>query len=260
MKRIVILSLVLAVAAGCMSGTKKQFTLTVDPPDAKITVIDQPDKPGTSYTSPAHISALVPLDPALAGHSRVVISRDDYKTTELLLGSVQGSSIRIKLAKALQYRLKYRLLTPTPSDELVFEDRVVAVRITPRESDFDLKIDNLSGRPLTILWDKADYTDVAYRTHQLIHSGIDPKLLGDRIPPQTIEAGGTLRESVMSEDAVVVRKKDKKLVASPLFDLNKESALLLKGKTVSIFLPLELDRAIIPTYTFTILIEDVIKE
>ena len=107
----------------------------MDPPDAQITVIARADQPGESYHSPANISVRVPENRTLAAQSRVVISRENYKTIVLPLSSVQGNSVRIKLAKALQYRLKYSLLTPVRSDELAYQDRVLAVRIIPREQN-----------------------------------------------------------------------------------------------------------------------------
>jgi hypothetical protein len=260
MKRILILALALAVTAGCASGVKKQFTLIVDPPDAQITVIARADQPGASYHSPANISVHIPDNRSTAAQSRVVISRENYKTAVLLLSSVQGSSVRIKLAKALQYRLKYRLLTPVRSDELAFQDRILAVRIMPREQHIDLKIDNLTQKPLTILWDTASYTDASSRQHQIIHSGIKLENRAQRVPPQTIPPGGTLQEWVMPESAIEYLGKKEGYVTKPLFVLDNESALALKGRTVNLFLPVELDRAIIPDYNFSILIEDVIKE
>ena len=98
MKKIVILALALLAAAGCVTVKQPQFTLTVDPPDAQIDVIGRGDLPGTSYRSPANIP--IPTDHAMAAQSRVVISHKDYKTTVLLLSSVQGDSVRISLQKA----------------------------------------------------------------------------------------------------------------------------------------------------------------
>ena len=262
MRRILILALTLtlAAAAGCASGVKKQFTLTVDPPDAQITVIARGDQPGESYRSPAAISVFIPEDHILAAQGRVVISRENYKTTVLPLSSVKSDSIRIKLVKAIQYRLKYSLLTPVRSDDLAFRDKILAIRLVPREQQIELKIDNLTQRPLTILWDRADYTDAMNRRHRIIHSGIKLENRADRVPPQIIPAGGSLQESVMPESSIVHIGGEKGYVAKPLFVLDSDSALSLKGSTVNLFLPVELDRAIIPDYSFTIKIEDVIKE
>jgi len=261
MKRILVLALALAATVGCASsGIKKQFTLTVDPPDAQITVITTAGQPGGPYHSPANISVQVPVDRSLAAQSRVVISRENYKTIVLPLSSVQGTSVRIKLAKAIQYRLKYGLITPVRSNDLAYQDRVLAVRIMPREQNIEFKIDNLTQQPLKILWDTASYTDASGRQHRVIHSGIKWEKRSERVPPQTILPGETLQGWVMPESSIAYSAEKKGYVAKPLFVLDSESALALKGRTVNLFLPIELDRAIIPNYSFTIEIEDVIKE
>jgi hypothetical protein len=257
MKKIVFLALVLLAAAGCAPVTK-QFTLTVDPPDAQIEVIGQGDQPGTSYHSPANI--VFPADHAMAAQSRIVISRKDYKTTMLPLSSVQGDSVRVRLQKEFQYRLKYSLVAPARSDDLTFRDKILAVTIVPRDKHIDLKIDNLTQKPLAILWDKADYTDVMDQTHRLIPSDTRGENRGRQVPPQTIPVGGSLQASVMPESSIGYSGEMRGYVVKPLFDLDSDSALLLKDKTVSIFLPIAIDGAIIPNYNIRLKIEEVIKD
>ncbi len=259
MRRILILALVLISAAGC-AGVKKRFTLTVDPPDAQITVIADSGRPGEPYHSPANISVRIPADHALAAQSRVVISRENYKTTVLQLSSVQSDSVRIKLAKASQYRLKYSLLTPLRSEDLSFRDRLVSVRIVPMEKHIEFRIDNLSQKPVTLVWEKASYTDAVSRVHRIIPSAVKWENRAGRIPPQVIPAGGSLQESILPENAIEYAGEQKGYVAKPLFVLDGDSALSLKGRTINLFLPVEVDRAIIPDYSFTVRIDDVIKE
>jgi hypothetical protein len=258
MKKILILAIVLLAAAACVAPAVKQFTLIVDPPDAQIEVTGQGDQPANPYRSPAKIS--IPADQTVAAQSRIVISRKDYKTTVLQLKNMQrDSSIRIKLLKAVQYRLKYSLVGPVPSADLTFRDNIFAVTITPRDLNFDLKIENLAQKPIAMLWDTADYTDVRYQRHKIFPSTIKAEERSGRIPSQTIPAGGSLQVSVTPVDALSYAG-EKGYVIKPLFDLDNDSALSLKGKTVSIFLPVGIDGAIIPNYIFKIRIEDVVKE
>jgi hypothetical protein len=259
MKKILVLAAALIAAAGCAPAVKeRQFTLIVDPPDAQIEVIGQGGQPAKPYRSPARIS--IPADQAAAAQSRIVISRKDYKSTVLQLKNMQGdSSIRIKLLKAVQYRLKYSLAGPVNAPDLTFRDNILAVTITPRDLNFDLKIENLAGKPIAMLWDMADYTDARYQRHKIFPSTIKAEERGGRIPAQTIPAGGSLQVSVTPVDALSYAG-EKGYVIKPLFELDNDSALSLKGKTVSIFLPIQIDRAIIPNYIFKIKIEDVVKE
>jgi hypothetical protein len=153
------------------------------------------------------------------------------------------------------------LVAPVPSEDLTFRDKILAVTIVPRDQHIDLKIDNLTRKPLTILWDKADYTDVMNQSHRIILSGIKKGVnRGNRVPPQTIPVGGSLQESVMPENSIAYSGEKKGYVVKPLFVLDSDRALSLKGKTVSIFLPVAIDGAMIPDYNFRIKIEDVIKD
>jgi hypothetical protein len=229
----------------------------VDPPDAQIEVTGQGDTPGKSYHSPALIS--VPTDKAPAAQGRLVITRKDYKTMVLMLSSVRGDSLRINLQKAFRYRLKYSLVGPAKSADLTFRDKIVAVTIVPREKNFDLKIENLTQKPISILWDSADYTDVRDQSHRIFPSTVKMENKGDRIPPHTIPIGGSLQVAVTPEDSISYAGT-KGYVVKPLFVLDSDSAPSLKDKTVSIFLPVAIDGAIIPNYMFKIKIEDVIKE
>jgi hypothetical protein len=146
MRKIVILALVLLTAAGC-APVAKQFTLTVDPPDSQIDVIGKGGPPSTSYHSPAIIS--IPTDNALAAQSRIVISHKSYQTTVLLLSSVHVDSLKIRLQKAPNlYHLKYSLIAPAKSDELIFRDKILAVTIVPRDDRVDLKVENRRKSPL----------------------------------------------------------------------------------------------------------------
>ena len=137
---------------------------------------------------------------------------------------------------------------------------MIAVTITPRDQHIDLKIDNLTQKPLTILWDMADYTDVMGQSHRIVPAGIKGENRGNRVPPQAIPVGGSLQASVMPEDSIAYSGEKKGYVVKPLFDLDSDSALSLKGKTVSIFLPVAINGALIPDYNFRIKIEDVIKD
>jgi hypothetical protein len=97
------------------------------------------------------------------------------------------------------------------------------------------------------------------QSRRVILSRINLENRGNRIPPQTIPVGGSLQESILPENAITYTGKEKGYVVKPLFELNSDSALSLKDKTVSIFLPVVLDGALIPDSNFKIKIEDVIK-
>lgn len=260
MKRIAILAVLAITAAGCASDSKKRFTLIVDPPDAQITVLAGRDRPEQSYRSPADISLSVPVDKAEAAKARVEIKREGFKPQVINVSSVQAETVRIRLEKLNRYRLKYRLLRPVASEELVYRDRILAVQISPGERQIDLKILNLTQKPISILWDRAEYTDFMNRQHELMPSGIKPQNRNNPVPPQVIPAGGSLQQAVLLKSGFFYSPEKKEYISSPLFPLDSDAALSLKGRTLALFLPVEMDRAIIPDYNFILEITDVVKE
>lgn len=260
MKKIFILGCIIAIGTGCASGVKKQFTLIVQPPDAQITVIPSNDEPGQQYSSPADITVYVPEDPAQAARSRVEIKREAYKPVTISLSSIAGETLKIKMEKMNRYRFKHRLLRPAPSDELHFRDKILDIRFVPEERRFRIRIQNLTGRPLKLRWQQSEYTDFMNRQRRIVHAGVLPQNRNSAIPAQEIPANGTLEQTFVPLDSFFYSQETKSYETKILFPADSENAPALKGMTYSIFLPIEIDRAIIPDYNFTFQIVDVVKE
>lgn len=239
---------------------KKQFRVIVDPPDAEIRVVPGGGASETTYRSPAEITVNIPKEAAEAAKSRMEIKRETYKTKIIGLDMIEEKTHRIKLDKAALYRLKYRLVRPVLSDDFTYRDRIVAVTLIPREHDFDLKIENLTEKPLKILWDRAEYTDFMNGQHPLMHAGIKLQNRADIVPPQMIPPNGSVRDSVFPKSSVTYSQLIKEYGTKLLLPVDSDRAPALKGRTLNVFLPVEMDRAIIPDYNFKFEIVDVIKE
>jgi hypothetical protein len=261
MKKILFLACALAITAGCAAGVKKHFSVVVDPPGADITVIPGGDRPEQKYRSPADITVSVPKDPALAVKSRMEIRREAYKPKIIVLSGIsEGETLKIKLDKVVHYLLKFRLLGPVQSDDLHYRDKIVDIRIKPGERNFAVSIENRTRQPFKILWEQSQYQDFMYRQHRLIHSGIKPQDRNNIIAPEEVPAGGSIQRDIMPVDAVMYSQEKKGFEIKPLFPLDSDSALSLKGKTFTLFLPVEMDRAIIPDYNFKVEILDAVRE
>ncbi len=260
MKKALSLVFMLMFAVGCATTTK-HFSVTVDPPGALITVIPGGDEPEQKLRSPAKVAVPVPDDPNLATQGRIEVTRDSYKTKIIRLAAVEpGDVINIKLEKLVHYLLKYRMLSPIPADVIGYRDRTIAVVFTPGERNFEMKLDNLTRKPLRILWDQAEYTDYVNRRHRIMYEGIRPQDRNNAIPPEVIAPGGSVQHVIVPVDAMVYSREKKGYDTKLLFPVDSDSALALKGRTVSLFLPVEVERAIIPDYNFRIQIVDVVKE
>jgi hypothetical protein len=98
----------------------------------------------------------LPNDTVFEKKAVLEITRDKYKPVVLALRNIKdGDNLRIKLEKAVSYRLKFRLLSPVSADEIKFQDKVVSVSLTVEDRQFHLNLANLTSSELKILWDHA---------------------------------------------------------------------------------------------------------
>lgn len=260
MKRYLIVACVLLLTAGCASGTKKRFTVMTDPSDAVIRVVSGSSLSEDTYRSPAKISVRLPKDSVLLARNIIEVSRDLYKTRKIQLRDIRDDEVlTIKLDKLVRYALKYRLLGPAQSDVLAFQDTLIAVSFTVSEQSFQMNLRNLARQDLKILWDRADYTDVFNRQHRLMHSGIKYQDRGNLIPAQMVPAGGSVQEAVIPVGSVFYSQETRRYELKPLFTLDSEAASDLKGRVFYLFLPVEVNRQIIP-YNFKIQITEAVKQ
>ncbi len=260
MKRHLILACAVMFLFGCVSESTKRFTLVVDPPDSNIRVVSGSDLKELRYRSPAEITVGMPKDTILEKKAVLEITRDKYRPVVLALRDIKdGDNLHIKLEKAVSYRLKFRLLSPVPSDVIKFQDKVVSVSLTVEDRQFHLNLANLTSSELKILWDRAEYIDVKNRQHRLMHSGVRYQDRNNPLASQPVPPHGSVQEAVMPISSVVYSQQTKAYENLPLFPLDSESAAGLKGKIFYLFIPMGIDRQIFP-YNFKIEVVDVIKE
>ncbi len=256
MKKFLIIACALAVAAGC--GAKKHFTVVTDPPDAEITVISGDDE--QKFAAPARVTARIPSDPELTVKSRMEVKRDKYKTKIISLASIEdGQEVRVKLEKIVHYRFLFKLMSPQQSDDLKYRDRVLAASFSVQERQFEVAIQNFSPKPLKILWEQASYGDYVNRQHRLMHSGVKMQDRSNPIPLQMIQPGEMLKQMIFPVDLVSYSQEKKAYENKILFPVDSDLAQALKGRVFYLFLPVEMDRQIIP-YNFRFQITDAIKE
>jgi hypothetical protein len=265
MKKYIIVALVAALAAmGCSSVVAKNFKVFADPPDSTIRVVSGVELKEHLYRAPAAITAGVPRDPALAEKAVLEVSKDKYRQKTILLSDIKdGDTLNIKLEKILQdivrYKLSYRLISPVASPELRFRDKNVSVSLDVGEHGFEMQFENLSPHDVKILWDRAEYTNASGQTQRLMHSGIRFPDRNNPIPDQFVLSRSSVQETVIPVSNVYVLPERKGYDIRPLFPLESSVAAGLKGKRVILFIPVEINRQIIP-YNFTIEITNSVKE
>ncbi len=263
MKRYAVAVIAVVMLSGCSSVVTKHFNVIADPSDAQIRVVSGTALSEATYTSPASITAEVPKDPALARKTRLEVSKENYTPTVLTLQQVDdGQTVLIKLDKIIRtivrYRLSFALESPKPSRSLSFHDRTISVAFTVKDRAYAMKFRNLSRHKARILWDRAEYTDVNNDTHRLMHSGIRFEDRNNPLPAQTVAPGKSIEADAFPVSNVVLKAAGQYEV-QPLFSLFTEDAASLKGKSVILFIPVEVNRQIIP-YNFKIRITDSVRE
>ncbi len=257
MKRCVMVVLVAFVVSGCSSAVTKNFKVVVDPPDSVITVVSGPDLKEMKYRSPAIVTAKVPTGSALASKAVLDVRRDDYKPLVIPLRDIKdGQTLNIKLDPMFRYRLSYRLVSPAASDTLQFRDSTVAVSFAVSDKSFQFRFENLTAHPVKILWERAEYTDVNMQGHRLMHSGIRFQDRNVPIPDQIVPSHAVVQETVIPVSKVYIDQKKKTYDIQPLFVRDNSAAAGLKGQMINLFIPVEVNRAIIP-YNFKIEIDSV---
>ena len=265
MKKHIVLALAVFVVSGCAGVVEKKFKVFTDPADATIRVVSGTELKELKYRSPAAITAEVPTDPALADKAVVDISRDNYKPRLIPLRDIKdGVTLNIKLEKIARdiarYRIACRLAGPVASQELQFKDKTIGVSFSLGEQSFQMRFENVSDVPVKIQWERAQYIDVAGLPHRLMHSGIRYVDRNNPIPDQPVAPHGVVEEAVIPVGNVFVSPQKNGYDIRPLLPLDNDAAAAgLKGKSVILFIPVEVNRQIIP-YNFKIEITDCIKE
>jgi len=264
MKRYAVMALVALFSSGCASVVQKNFKVFADPPDADIRVVSGRDLTEQQYRSPARVSVEVPADPALASRAMLEVRKENYKPVTMPLSAIkEGQTLNVKLEKIIEnlvrYRLTYRLVEPAVSDALRFRDATIAVSFSVGDQSFQMRLENLTASTVKILWDRAEYTDVNRQTHRLMHSGVRFQDRNNPIPDQPVPPHATVQEAVIPIDKVSFSQQNKGYDIRPLLPLDNEAAAGLKGGMINLFIPVEIDRQIIP-YNFKIEITDAVKD
>lgn len=259
MRNLLVVVFTLLFTAGCAGGIKKNFTIVADPPDSRITVVSGKKLKKQTFRSSDRITVRMPEERRLQAKTYVEVSRNKYAPKKIPLRSIQnGTVLNVTLEKWFPYRLKLRLLNPVKSDTLVYSDKEVSFSLVVGVDAFRMKLENRTPNTLKIIWNSAEFTDFRNRRRRLMHDGVNYRDRSNPIPVQMIPPYGSIEQTLLPVDTVKYNRKKKRYETLPIFRLDSEMALALKGKVFYLFIPVEIDRQIMP-YNFKILISDVVK-
>ena len=137
---------------------------------------------------------------------------------------------------ATSYRYDFKVIKPSEATNQSFEDAYIKATFPLDRSKFSFAIENKSDAPLFLDWNRASYVDTDGQAHRVIHTGIRFIEKDKEIPPSVIPPGATVKDVVLPVDYIefatgwVVRD----MLPEPI---SKD----LKGKSFSIFLPLQVN-------------------
>jgi hypothetical protein len=265
MKKYALIAIIAIVAtSGCSSVAGKKFKVLADPPDSTIQVVSGVELKERLYRSPATITVDVPRNPALSAKAVLQVKKENYQQKTILLRDIKdGDTLNIKLERIMRdivrYKLSYRLISPVASKELRFQDKNISVSFAVGEQGFEMQFENMSDHDAKILWDRAEYTSVKGQKQRLMHTGVRFPDRNNPIPDQYVLSRSSVQETLFPIGNVYMLPQGKGYDIRPLIPLDNDIVAGLKGKSVNLFIPVEVNRQIIP-YNFKIEVTNVVKE
>ena len=265
MKKYILIAIIAVfVTSGCTSVAVKNFKVFADPPDSTIRVVSGVKLKEQLYRAPATITVEVPRDPALSAKAVLEVNKDTYQQKTILLRDIKdGDTLNVNLERILhdivRYKLSYRLVSPVVSRELRFQDKHISVSFAVGEQGFEMQFENVGSYDAKILWDRAEYTSVKGQKQRLMHTGVRFPDRNNPIPDQFVLSRSSVRETLFPIGNVYMLPQRKGYDIRPLIPLDNDVVAELKGKSVNLFIPVEINRQIIP-YNFKIEVTDAVKE
>jgi hypothetical protein len=170
------------------------------------------------------------------------VADDFFKKVEIALGSWRTVAYSLQMTK------------PVNSDELSFEDDFLKVHFTLSRKGVNFSIKNKTDDPIKIDWNQWSYVDTDGKSHRVFHSGIKFTDKESSLAPSVIPPTAMFEDVVCPSD----HAKFSEIGGGYQFvDLlpQSSSATEFVGKTISLFMPLELHNSV-KNYFFSFKIKD----
>ena len=147
----------------------------------------------------------------------------------------------------------FALTRPAASGSLTYSDDVIHIVFRPTRQQIGFTAVNQSSAPMKIDWNSAAFVDIAGRSHRVIEKA-DPT---HTMVPTLMPPGARVTKSVYpSGPDPTSTGRDGRQVERPILP-NAPAARALKGKSFSVFLPIEVAGRV-RTYQFAFVIIDVV--
>lgn len=179
--------------------------------------------------------------------------------TGVLLGSLKNHNFfvyKYEIRFHGEYLAKYYfcMIKPKKNDDLMFEDHAIKIQFSIATQQIGFILKNKTDDPIKIDWNQVSYVDVFNEAHKVIHSGVTYKDKNSPQAPTIIPPTAKLEDLIFPTDYVSYELN--MWLKKPLFPPKASEANFYKGKTFSVFIPLEI-KGVIKNYLFTFEIKDV---
>ena len=183
-----------------------------------------------------------------------------YGNGESLIGIdknvvISRYELRFKTGK---YPAKYNFVMTKPkaSKELTYEDSSLKIVFSITKKQIGFILQNKTENPIKIDWNQVSYVDVLSESHKVMHSGVKYMNKATPQPPTLIPPTAKLEDIVFPIDYVSYSSgRYGSWIEEDMFP-EAPTAKLYKGKSFSVFMPLEIN-GIIKNYFFSFKVEDV---
>lgn len=236
--------LIVLCSVGAAEAKQKNFTLIVDPPDARIRLTFGNGSKDQIYASPARISASLPDDRDAKKKVTVEITRDGFRPKLLQVQDILGDqTLKVALEK-IRTRLKFEMVAPDQSSDLRIKNNAAILSLRINEQQMEMSLLNKSAQPVKILWERAGFQDIDNEPLRMMHAGIPYEDRNRVLPFQQIMPYMTLSQIIFPVDRVRFNAQKKQYETISLFPLQDPERL--KGKIFELLIPVEINSAIVP--------------
>lgn len=158
--------------------------------------------------------------------------------------------------KGGEYDVKYILSMTKPinSEKLFMVDKNVSIKFKLNKESIGFTLSNKTKNPIRIDWNQVSYVDTGRKSHKVIHEGVKFSSKSEPQAPTIIPPTSSI-DDVISPSGYISYSSSGNWYQKPILPEGEE-ALPYKGKTFSIFLPLEINGTI-KDYFFSFRIVDI---
>ena len=158
-----------------------------------------------------------------------------------------------------RYRADYviSMVKPKANKNLVWEDANIKISFTVTQSQIQFDLRNKTEEPIKIDWNQVSYVDVLGDSHRVMHKGVKLADRENSQPPSTIPPTANISDMVYPTDYVHYSSGKYGGWSEEDMFPDAPKAKLYKGKSFSVFMPLEINGKT-KNYFFRFIIDDVI--